>query len=49
MEGRESFVIYKNWAEAINLLPEEFQIETYKALVEYGLSFQQTSVGQSRG
>ena len=38
MEGRESFVIYKNWAEAINLLPEEFQIETYKALVEYGLS-----------
>ena len=38
MEGRESFVIYKNWAEAINLLPEEFQIETYKALVEYGLT-----------
>lgn len=34
---RESFVIFKNWAEAINALPEENQLETYKALIEYGL------------
>ena len=35
---RDSFVIFKNWAEAINTLPEEYQLETYKALVEYGMS-----------
>lgn len=34
---RDSFVIFKNWAEAINALPEENQLETYKALAEYGL------------
>jgi len=33
---RDSFVIFKNWAEAINALPEEYQLETYKALVAYG-------------
>lgn len=33
---RDSFIIFKNWADAINALPEEFQLETYKALVEYG-------------
>lgn len=33
---RDSFIIFKNWAEAINTLPEEYQLETYKALVEYG-------------
>lgn len=33
---RDSFVIFKNWAEAINTLPDEYQLETYKALVEYG-------------
>lgn len=33
---RESFIILKNWGEAINTLPEEYQLETYKALVEYG-------------
>ena len=35
---RDSFVIFKNWAEAINSLPEEYQLETYKGLVEYGLN-----------
>lgn len=35
---RDSFVIFKNWADAINALPEEYQLETYKALVEYGIS-----------
>ena len=35
---RDSFVIFKNWAEAINTLPEEYQLETYKGLVEYGLN-----------
>lgn len=35
---RDSFVIFKNWAEAINTLPEEYQLETYKALVSYGLN-----------
>ena len=35
---RDSFVIFKNWAEAINALPEENQLETYKALVSYGLN-----------
>ena len=35
---RDSFVIFKNWAEAINTLPEEYQLETYKALVNYGLN-----------
>ena len=34
---RDSFIIFKNWAEAINALPEENQLETYKALIEYGL------------
>ena len=35
---RDSFVIFKNWSEAINALPEEYQLETYKALVSYGLN-----------
>lgn len=35
---RDSFVIFKNWAEAINALPEDYQLETYKALVSYGLN-----------
>lgn len=33
---RDSFIIFKNWADAINTLPDEYQLETYKALVEYG-------------
>lgn len=33
---RDSFVIFKNWADAINALPDEFQLETYKALVKFG-------------
>ena len=35
---RDSFVIFKNWAEAIETLPEEYQLETYKALVRYGVN-----------
>lgn len=35
---RDSFVILKNWAEAISALPEEYQLETYKALMQYGLN-----------
>ena len=35
---RDSFVIFKDWAEAINALPEENQLETYKALVDFGLT-----------
>ncbi len=35
---RDSFVVFKNWTEAINALPEEYQLETYKALVSYGLN-----------
>ena len=33
---RDSFVMFRNWADAINALPEEFQLETYKALIDYG-------------
>ena len=35
---RDSFVIFKNWAEAIETMPEEYQLETYKALVRYGVN-----------
>lgn len=35
---RESFVIFKNWAEAIEALPDDYQLEAYKALVKYGLT-----------
>ena len=35
---RDSFVMFKNWAEAIEALPEEYQLETYKAVVSYGLN-----------
>ena len=35
---RESFVIFKNWVEAIEALPEENRYETFKALADYGLS-----------
>ncbi|MGN0961795.1 MAG: DUF6291 domain-containing protein [Christensenellales bacterium] len=35
---RDSFIILKNWAEAISALPEEYQLETYKALMQYGLN-----------
>ena len=33
---RDSFIIFKNWTDAIEALPEEYQLETYKALVKYG-------------
>lgn len=35
---RDSFVIFKNWTDAINALPEEYQLETYKAVVAYGIN-----------
>jgi len=35
---RDSFVIFKHWASAIEVLPEEYQLETYKALVSYGVN-----------
>lgn len=35
---RDSFVIFKNWVDAINSLPNKYQLECYKALVEYGMS-----------
>lgn len=37
-EERQNFVFFKNWVETINTLPEEYQLETYKSLCEYGLS-----------
>lgn len=35
---RDSFVMFKNFVEAINALPEEYQLETYKAVMAYGLN-----------
>ena len=35
---RDSFVMFKNWSEAIEALPEEYQLECYKALSKYGLT-----------
>lgn len=35
---RDSFVMFKNWSEAIDALPEEYQLECYKALSKYGLT-----------
>lgn len=37
---RDSFIIFKNWADAINTLPEEYQLEAYKSLVAYGTTGQ---------
>ena len=35
---RDSFIVFKNFVDAINALPEEYQLETYKALMTYGLN-----------
>lgn len=35
---RDSFVMFKNWAEAIEALPEEYQLECFKAVSKYGLT-----------
>ena len=35
---RDSFVMFKNWSEAIEALPEEYQLECYKAVSKYGLT-----------
>lgn len=33
---RDSFIIFKNWTDAINTLPEKYQLEAYRSLVTYG-------------
>lgn len=35
---RDSFVMFTNWVEAIEALPEEFQLECFKAVSKYGLT-----------
>lgn len=35
---RDSFVIFKNWVDAIEKLPAKYQLECFKALTHYGLS-----------
>ena len=35
---RKSFVMFKNWVDAINALPEDYQLEAYKALMQYGIT-----------
>lgn len=35
---RESFVLFKNWADSIEALPDEYQLEAYRALTKYGLT-----------
>ena len=37
-QTRESFIICKHWIESINSMPEEYQLEIYRALGEYGLT-----------
>ena len=37
-QKRESFIICKHWLDAINAMPEEYQLELYRALGEYGLT-----------
>lgn len=33
---RDSFIIFKNWADAIDALPQRYQLECYKGLMQYG-------------
>lgn len=35
---RESFVMFKNWADAIDCLPVKYQLECFKAVTKYGLT-----------
>ena len=35
---RESFILFKNWTDSIEALPDEYQLEAYKALTKYGLT-----------
>ena len=35
---RDSFVVLKTWGEAIKALPEEYRLECYEALFQYGLT-----------
>lgn len=35
---RESFVFFKDWAEAIKDLPKDIRLEVYEAIIEYGLT-----------
>lgn len=34
---REGFVFYKSWNDAIQMLPDDLQLESYKAIINYGL------------
>ena len=36
--NRDGFVIFRAWVESINALPEEYQLDCYKALANYGLT-----------
>lgn len=36
-EQRESFVFYRGFRDAINALPEEYQLKTMKYLMDYAL------------
>lgn len=33
---RDSFIMFRNWAEAIEALPQKYQLECYKGLMKYG-------------
>lgn len=35
---RDSFVVLKTWGEAIKALPQEYRLECYEALFQYGLT-----------
>ena len=35
---RDSFVVLKTWGEAIKALPEEYRLECYESLFQYGLT-----------
>lgn len=41
---RESFVFYRSFYEAINELPEETQLEVYKAITSYALEGELTEL-----
>ena len=36
-DGRDSFVFYKSFLDAIELLPNEEQLEAYRAICRYGI------------
>ncbi len=36
-EQRENFVFYRGFRDAVNILPEEYQLKTMKYLMDYAL------------